>query len=333
MSSVSAVFDSYSPCLPQYKPITPPKKKSLDLKKDPVLEKVVRAAKTRSLSKVSKCSSVAVDTRCNQTVFVGNIPAICTKKHIKQLFKPYGSVQCVRFRSMKVVPGEVSTALAKRAGRKLVEGSSLNAYVVFSSLNEAEDSLCLNGKLFHGRHLRVDVIAGANEESSKNIQRSVFVGNLPFSADEEKLREVFSVCGEVESVRIVRDSKSGIGKGFGFITFADSSGAMFAVKQHKKALLDGRNLRVCRSKDQQSLQEEKQVKVSGVRYNSVKVKRSADGMGKNKQDETKKRPYRSQNEKSGSSSNNSKLKQVGKQAFTGGKRLPDGTKNRHRRRV
>lgn len=336
---MSTVFDSYSPSLPQYKAITPPKKKSL--KRDPVSENInVVVTKTRSLGKVSKQGLVSkcpsVDTRCNRTVFVGNIPAICTKKHIKQLFKPHGSVQCVRFRSTKVVPDDASTGPAKkRADKKLVEGSSFNAYIVMSSPSEAEGSLCLNGTLFHGRHLRVDVVAGANEESAKNTLRSVFVGNLPFSADEEKLREVFSICGEIEDVRIVRDRKSGIGKGFGFVMFTDSSGAMFAVKQHKKATLDGRSLRVCRSKDQQSLQEEKQVKLSGIRCQSVKVKRSADGMNKNKQDKIIKRQHRSKNEKMPRHKNNSKLKQVSKQALTskGGKRNPDGTKNRHRRRV
>ena len=33
------------------------------------------------------------------------------------------------------------------------------------------------------------------------------------------LRQFFVDCGEVEAVRIIRDSKTGAGKGFGFILF------------------------------------------------------------------------------------------------------------------
>ena len=37
--------------------------------------------------------------------------------------------------------------------------------------------------------------------------------------EEEALRQAFVECGDVEAVRIVRDSKTGAGKGFGFILF------------------------------------------------------------------------------------------------------------------
>lgn len=37
--------------------------------------------------------------------------------------------------------------------------------------------------------------------------------------EEEQLREVFKDCGEIESVRLIRDNKTGIGKGFGFVLF------------------------------------------------------------------------------------------------------------------
>lgn len=313
---MSSVFDSYSSLLPQYRAIVPPKKKSLDPEKE-VTENAVKISEP-----ISKyVTSEVEDTKCHRTVFVGNIPATCTKKHIKQLFKPHGSVQSIRFRSMKVVPGDNAKQTKRHIQTaKLVEGSTFNAYVVFSSQAEAEASLCLNGSLFHGRHLRVDVLTGAKGEF--NTQRSVFVGNMPFTADEEKLRIVFTVCGAIESVRIVRDKKTGVGKGFGFVTFAESSGAMFAVKQHKKAMLDGRPLRICRSKDQQSIKEEKQIKRSGIHYNSVK---SSDKV-----------THKRRQHKAESIHNTNKwhkdLSKPKQGLLAIGKRLPDGTKNRYRRR-
>lgn len=41
----------------------------------------------------------------------------------------------------------------------------------------------------------------------------------PTDTEEEPLRQVFVECGDVEDIRIVRDSKTSAGKGFGFILF------------------------------------------------------------------------------------------------------------------
>lgn len=312
-SSVAAIFDVHSSGLPQYKAVSAQKKrKDAEMPSrgsssggyNPGPEAVPRGTRRRPST---SSSASKVDTRSNRTVFVGNIPASCTKRHIKQLLKPYGSIQSIRLRSIKVVPGDQSTRLARRTGKQLVEGSSFNAYVVVSSQTEAENCLHLNGALFRERHLRVDIIR-EKEELDKAAQRSAFIGNLPFSADEEKLRKVFSICGQIENVRIVRDPSSGQGKGFGFVTFVDSSGVMFAVKQHHKATLDGRTLRVCRTKNQQSLQEEKQAKLSGIRCNE----RSTSGV-------RKAGPLRA--EKTTKLSGGASI----------GKRNADGTKNRHRR--
>ena len=293
-SMAAHVFD-FDASLPQYKLISP--HKSGDGEK---LQK-----ESSTLCKSSR------DSRADRTVFVGNIPAICTKKQIKRLFKQYGSVQNVRLRSMKIIPG------ARKVPKQLVKDSSFNAYVVFSSEAAAQDSLSLNGSVLEGRHLRVDM-ATAKEDTLQSAQNSVFVGNLPFSVDEEKLREVFSVCGEVESVRVIRDSKSGVGKGFGFIKFNDKSGVMFALKQNRKVTVDGRILRVFRSKDEQVLHKAKQARLGGVstfkRTSTKETKqRCLGGKVPGKQrpsDGTKNRPQ---------------LPNLSK------KRRPDGTKNRYYR--
>ena len=53
---------------------------------------------------------------------------------------------------------------------------------------EESASACLelNGREVDGRHIRVDLATPTNDTHS-----SVFVGNVPFGADEEKLRKVF----------------------------------------------------------------------------------------------------------------------------------------------
>ena len=62
-----------------------------------------------------------------------------------------------------------------------------NFYVVMET-ESASASLELNGREVDGRHtcIRVDLATPTNDTHS-----SVFVGNVPFGADEEKLRKVF----------------------------------------------------------------------------------------------------------------------------------------------
>ena len=206
------------------------------------------------------------DPRDIRTVFVGNIPCTSTRKQIRQLFKKYGKVETVRVRCLQVKEGKLPRKVAMRTHKQITEESTFNAYVVFSSEEEAEKSLKLNGTLLNGRHLRVDLVSKKDAvRKLKESQVTVFVGNLPFTADEEKLRTCFGSCGDVESVRIVRDAKTGIGKGFGFVSFSDKSGVMFAVRQNRRIEMDGRKLRVFKSKDEQTLKLQKQAKFSGMR--------------------------------------------------------------------
>jgi RNA recognition motif-containing protein len=58
---------------------------------------------------------------------------------------------------------------------------------------------------------------------------NIYVGNLPFSATEDELREVFSTYGQVESVTIIKDKVSGRSRGFGFIEMPEDSEAQSAI--------------------------------------------------------------------------------------------------------
>lgn len=52
------------------------------------------------------------------------------------------------------------------------------------------------------------------------MSQKLYVGNLPFAASEEDLKNLFSEAGAVESVKIVVDSYSGRSRGFGFVEMA-----------------------------------------------------------------------------------------------------------------
>jgi RNA recognition motif-containing protein len=76
----------------------------------------------------------------------------------------------------------------------------------------------------------------------------VYVGNLPFSVDDEKLRELFSSYGEIEESSVIKDKFSGRSKGFGFVTFKEDENAKKAIEAMNEKEVEGRNLKVNEAK-------------------------------------------------------------------------------------
>jgi RNA recognition motif-containing protein len=72
----------------------------------------------------------------------------------------------------------------------------------------------------------------------------LYVGNLPFSANTETLRQAFASSGDVTDVHIVTDRESGQSRGFGFVTMGNAHEAAKAIEAMNGADLDGRALRV-----------------------------------------------------------------------------------------
>lgn len=80
--------------------------------------------------------------------------------------------------------------------------------------------------------------------SNDRSLRSVFVGNIPYDATEEKLKEAFSEVGPVVSFRLVFDKDSGKPKGYGFCEYRDQETAQSAIRNLNNIELGGRALRV-----------------------------------------------------------------------------------------
>jgi len=74
---------------------------------------------------------------------------------------------------------------------------------------------------------------------------NIFVGNLPFEATEQDLRELFGANDRsVERVKIVTDRDSGRPRGFAFVEMANSSDTSAAIQALNGQELHGRALRV-----------------------------------------------------------------------------------------
>ena len=76
----------------------------------------------------------------------------------------------------------------------------------------------------------------------------LYVGNLPWSIDDSKLKELFTSYGDVEEAVLIKDKFSGRSKGFGFVTFTDDAAANKAIAEMHEKEVEGRALTVSEAK-------------------------------------------------------------------------------------
>jgi RNA recognition motif-containing protein len=73
----------------------------------------------------------------------------------------------------------------------------------------------------------------------------LFVGNLPFSADENEIRSLFEQNDRsVEEVKLITDRDTGRPRGFGFVEMGNSEDADKAVRDLNGYEMNGRQLNV-----------------------------------------------------------------------------------------
>ncbi|CCG21417.1 Nop12 protein [Candida orthopsilosis Co 90-125] len=195
--------------------------------------------------------------KAERTVFVGNVPSDVitsktTAKNFKKLFKEFGKIDSIRFRSISF--GESLPRKVSFAKKSLHESrDSVNAYIVFAEKSASLTAKKLNATVFENHHLRVDHVA---HPAPKDNKRTIFVGNLDFEEKEESLWTYFNdkLDNDVESVRIIRDSKTNMGKGFALVQFNDTLTVNKALMLNDKPMKvtsgnkKARKLRISRAK-------------------------------------------------------------------------------------
>lgn len=212
-------------------------------------DEVEKASRTVFLSNVS---IEAVDSKKAKRKLMAHLSSIFDKDA-----SPPQSIESLRFRSIAFS----TTAMPKRAAfitKNTMDATthSANAYAVYSTVALARTACAkLNGTIVLDRHLRVDSVAHPSEVDHR---RCVFVGNLGFVDDEtvlnmkidedgkektekrkrtrvpmdveEGLWRTFNQhAGKVESVRVVRDPVTRVGKGIAYVQFYVSAEFCTAV--------------------------------------------------------------------------------------------------------
>jgi nucleolar protein 12 len=205
----------------------------------PAVTELEKANRTVFLSNVSV---EAITSSKAKKTLLNHLASVLDKEA-----KPAQKVESIRFRSTAFE----TAAIPKRAAyikKEVLSATtrSTNAYAVYSTTAAARVAVAqLNGTVVLDRHLRVDSVA---HPAPVDHRRCVFVGNLGFVDDEtvyntkvteegkevtekrkrtktpmdveEGLWQVFGKeGGKVESVRVVRDAATRVGKGFAYVQF------------------------------------------------------------------------------------------------------------------
>lgn len=72
--------------------------------------------------------------------------------------------------------------------------------------------------------------------------KKLYVGNLPWSATSDTLREMFAQFGNVVDATVITDRMSGRSKGFGFVTFETEESANQAITAMHEKEIEGRKI-------------------------------------------------------------------------------------------
>lgn len=171
-----------------------------------------------------------------RTCFVGNTPLTAGPSEIKKLFKPYGDIEKVWFRSIACDHESKITHKGKIIKQQYGDQKdSKNAYVLFKTKDSAERAAkSMNQTLFEGKHLRVDV--EGDDKAKEDYDSTIFIGNLPWVINDEDLRTHFEDCGRILNVRVVRDKVNFIGKGIAYIQFTNKEEMRKAVDTKNKSI-------------------------------------------------------------------------------------------------
>lgn len=82
------------------------------------------------------------------------------------------------------------------------------------------------------------------------MSKKLYVGNLPYSANDQSLSDAFSECGSVQSAKVIMDRDSGRSKGFAFVEMSTEDEAAKAISRFNGTDMDGRAMTVTEAKPQ-----------------------------------------------------------------------------------
>ncbi|NXE04846.1 NUCL protein, partial [Lophotis ruficrista] len=141
---------------------------------------------------------------------------------------------------------ELRTGIKEFFGKKNIEAVDVRigaskrfGYVDFSSAEDLDKALQLNGKKLMGLEIKLEKAKSKEtmkENKKERDARTLFVKNLPYRLTEEEMREVFENALEIR----IMMNKDGNSKGMAYIEFKTEADANKALEEKQGTEIDGR---------------------------------------------------------------------------------------------
>ena len=185
----------------------------------------------------------------NKSIYIKNIPnSIQNIDELKKIFSKYG----------KITWGELfkdsSTRNYAILDFETVEGANkAKEEMNDKKINESDESglyVDFLQKKSERKRMLTTKIGDINNKLNQEFKNcNLYVKNLPYELTEEKMKEIFSKCGEIKSVKIsqfilvtkVKDKFENFktSHGYGFVCYTSEEGAKNAIKEFNQKYLPG----------------------------------------------------------------------------------------------
>ncbi|NOU53084.1 RNA-binding protein [Pseudoalteromonas sp. JBTF-M23] len=129
--------------------------------------------------------------------------------------------------------------------------------LLFSSIQVSTPIVFAIGIIIGGFAVAFSTSQPPSGDKSEVTTKTLYVGNLPYKANEGVVRELFAQQGQVFSVRLLKDKNTGKRRGFGFVEMAEKD-ADNAISQLNDKEFQQRTLKVRAAKQKQFDGEEEE---------------------------------------------------------------------------
>jgi RNA recognition motif-containing protein len=130
----------------------------------------------------------------------------------------------------------------------LLIGSFFIAIISNTSSNKSSTPAASDTNTARTDTAKTNTAKPANEQGNDSPTKTIYVGNLPYRANEAIIKELFEKFGYVHSVRLLKDRQTGKRRGFGFVEMSDPD-AQTAITALNESEFQQRTLKVREAKD------------------------------------------------------------------------------------
>jgi len=163
----------------------------------------------------------------NKKLFIGGVPRTVSDEEYREYFSSFGELDdCILMRD--------SSGVCRGFG-----------FVTYKNQSSYDDVFKADLQL-RGKKLEQKKAVPPTEMDNKNNEVKIFVGGLSQDVDKSELDEHFSHFGKIEDSVVMMDAVSGKSRGFGFVTFADSS-SVNEIMENPKFELCGKEVQCKRA--------------------------------------------------------------------------------------